>query len=424
MKNMKHLLSLTALAVIIFCSVNTKAQCVQCDSCVVEGLFSSAIGKNNTVTGDYSFVGGYESNVTAKMSFAFGNENNVTKMKSCAIGEGNTVSDAYSFAIGTDNKVDANTSVAVGYMIKNTEDYGITIGMGKTVSHPLVNNTNGIMMGMRSDIPTFFISRSGDAGKTGKVGIGNVTDPQAKLHIRADSYSYGGEDADILLEPTKSGNYAAVYFKSVDNYIRMQNTVDMDFKAERYNFKGGKMSLGNISSNIPKANLHIYGNSGENANIFLQPTHKEGIAEIFFCRTSNKIFAGGDNIMNFSADGFVFNSGKVGIGCNNDVEGFSLAVKDGIITEKVVIKAETEWPDFVFGKDYNLMSLPELKKFVAENKHLPDVPSEAEVNENGVSVGEMQSVLLQKIEELTLYTIQQQEMIDQLKKEIEELKSK
>jgi uncharacterized small protein (DUF1192 family) len=76
----------------------------------------------------------------------------------------------------------------------------------------------------------------------------------------------------------------------------------------------------------------------------------------------------------------------------------------------------TDWPDYVFENDYQLLSLTELEKFIQTNKHLPGVPSASEVEINGADVGNTQAVLLKKVEELTLYIIN-------LRKEIETLKS-
>jgi len=82
------------------------------------------------------------------------------------------------------------------------------------------------------------------------------------------------------------------------------------------------------------------------------------------------------------------------------------------------------WADFVFAEGYNLSPLSEVKKHIEENKHLPGIPTEKEIVEEGVNMGEMQVLMLQKIEELTLYTIQQQELIDELKKKMDELENK
>jgi len=88
---------------------------------------------------------------------------------------------------------------------------------------------------------------------------------------------------------------------------------------------------------------------------------------------------------------------------------------DGILKAKDVLVATTDMPDFVFEKDYPLMSLQETELFIEQNKHLPNIPSAAEVEENGLNLGEMQGKLLQKIEELTLYILDLQKQIDELK---------
>ncbi len=81
------------------------------------------------------------------------------------------------------------------------------------------------------------------------------------------------------------------------------------------------------------------------------------------------------------------------------------------------------WSDFVFDKNYKLIDLLTLERFIQENKHLPDVPSEKEVLENGIDVTNMQAIQQQKIEELTLYIIQLKKELDLLKIEIDSLKN-
>ena len=80
------------------------------------------------------------------------------------------------------------------------------------------------------------------------------------------------------------------------------------------------------------------------------------------------------------------------------------------------------WFDHVFDDNYKLMSLSELEQFIKTNKHLPEIPSEKEVKENGINLGEMQGKLLLKIEELTLYIIEQEKQLKELQKQIDELK--
>ena len=114
-------------------------------------------------------------------------------------------------------------------------------------------------------------------------------------------------------------------------------------------------------------------------------------------------------------------SGSIGIGTVN-TEGYKLAV-NGIIRAKE-IKVESDWADFVFKKDYKLPTLKEVETHINENGTLPGIPSEAEVKANGVNLAETNVLLLQKIEELTLYTIQQQKILDNQQKQIEELNVK
>ena len=104
---------------------------------------------------------------------------------------------------------------------------------------------------------------------------------------------------------------------------------------------------------------------------------------------------------------------------------------NGIVNAQKIYAKEVEvrldamdkyWFDYVFYEDYKLMSLSELEKFINTNKHLPEIPSEKEVKENGINLGEMQGKLLLKIEELTLYIIEQEKQLKDLQKQINELK--
>lgn len=117
---------------------------------------------------------------------------------------------------------------------------------------------------------------------------------------------------------------------------------------------------------------------------------------------------------------FVMDSnGNIGIGTANPL-GWRLAVNGNIRAKEV--KVETSWADFVFEKGYNLPSLEEVEAHIKEKGHLKDIPSAAEVSENGIQLGEMNSKLLQKIEELTLYMIDLNKDLQDLKKENETLK--
>lgn len=86
--------------------------------------------------------------------------------------------------------------------------------------------------------------------------------------------------------------------------------------------------------------------------------------------------------------------------------------------KELVVVDPTKWADFVFDKNYKLLPLKDVEAYYVNNRHLPSVPSEKEVKENGINTAEMDAILLQKIEELTLYIVQQQKEIEALKKTI------
>jgi hypothetical protein len=94
---------------------------------------------------------------------------------------------------------------------------------------------------------------------------------------------------------------------------------------------------------------------------------------------------------------------------------------NGNIRAKEVLVTLDGWSDFVFNENYELTPLNELEAQIKSEGHLPNIPSEAEVKESGVNLGEMQAKLLQKIEELTLYVIDQNKRIEKLEKENTEL---
>jgi hypothetical protein len=99
-------------------------------------------------------------------------------------------------------------------------------------------------------------------------------------------------------------------------------------------------------------------------------------------------------------------NGSVGIGTTN-AQGYKLAVNGSAIFTKAVVKVYTSRPDFVFRKDYKLPSLDSVENYITQNFHLSEMPSADSVARTGIDLGSSQTVMLKKIEELTLYLIEQ-----------------
>jgi len=118
--------------------------------------------------------------------------------------------------------------------------------------------------------------------------------------------------------------------------------------------------------------------------------------------------------------------GKVGIG-TTDTKGYKLAVNGSVVATSVVVKLYANWPDYVFKKDYQLRPLAEIKSYIDQNQHLPEMPSAKEIATNGQNLGEINQLLTKKVEELTLYLIEnnkkQEEQEARLKKLEEQLEA-
>ncbi len=201
----------------------------------------------------------------------------------------------------------------------------------------------------------------------GKVGIGNAS-PNAKLEVK---------DGLILIN-----GYDAVY-----------TTNDQ---------LGNKHQLIGTYQGWDKNTIYIAGYNNFNNSTY-----------------STKYISFGGPIANGVGERMFINllTGKIGIGTTTPDS--LLTVRGGIHARSVVVDLVGPLADYVFEPDYNLMPLNEVESFVKKNKHLPSIPSAKDVeNKGGVNIGEMQNKLLEKIEELTLYVIQQQKEIDALKEEI------
>ena len=286
-------------------------------------------------------------------------QNNAKGNYSATIGMSNITNGANSFAVGQANKTMGAASVAIGKFAWANATNAVVIGAGtdNTDAKALINNYSGtLMVGFNSCKPTLFVGKSNGGSTTGKIGIGNMINPMAKLHLLSDS----NEDAGMILETSNKTSKTAFLQLYDDNHKIMVSKEGMQIAAP------------DDALSIDAGNIKMSGKVGINT----------------------------DN--NFTGE-----------------YDYTLAVKGGVLTSEVYVKEVDEWHDYVFDKDYQLMPLDELAHFVSENKHLPDLPSEGEVLGKGYNIAEMDGILLKKIEELTLYIMDlqrqlqaQQEIID------------
>lgn len=177
--------------------------------------------------------------------------------------------------------------------------------------------------------------------------------------------------------------------------------------------------------------LTVAGNADFTGSVGMQSLNISGSLESTSFQAGNGNFSG-----SFSAagpvalDSTVLIKGTVGIGTEK-TEGYALSVNGKIRAgDDIRVYPSVEWADYVFADSYHLPTLQEVESFLLTNKHLPEIPSATEVKEEGIELGEMDAKLLQKIEELTLYTIaqekvliQQKQLFEQKDKEIKELRS-
>lgn len=216
---------------------------------------------------------------------------------------------------------------------------------------------------------------------SGKVGIGTAV-PETKLHL-------------VQLSTGLKTQYGTFLIEDQDAIIDLVSN-QSDRWGSAINFVEGSGS----------SNTDVW-------SIARQTTQGTGDSSLNFSFGTN------NNHLN-STKLIIKPNGKIGIGTLTPDS--RLSVNGDIHTKEVRVDL-TSWPDFVFKSDYNLPSLQDVKQFIFENGHLKDIPNELEVEENGVLIGEMNAKLLQKIEELTLYLIAQNEELIFLKKELSELKT-
>jgi hypothetical protein len=201
-------------------------------------------------------------------------------------------------------------------------------------------------------------------------------------------------------------------------------------------YMNGDLLVGNSDSNLINKRgilFHIPGNMESDSKIYDFETMGTGSGTLHLWSK----YSGWNNLKLASVAGVVGVSGKEhtfelsvnGLQLfdkNSSVKKIDIgpdgnAFFDGKISAKEIEVMPNVWADNVFYDQYNLISIPELKQYITKNRKLPGVPSESEVKQCGMNIGDMNAVLLKKVEELTLYVIRQQQEIDALKQEVKKI---
>ena len=257
---------------------------------------------------------------------------------------------------------------------------------------------------------------------SGNVAIGTAS-PSCRLHLKGT-----GE----LLRLDAAAPYLTFHNNSVEKaYIQCDNgnmnigTTGANATGNLYFYLnlGPKMTILNngnvgIGTSNPGAKLSINGGGAAidliGTNNYIQFYNSSNVAKSYIQNSGNDLLIGistgnttGKVSLNSPGGNLTINKdGDVMINTGTAATGYKLSVNGKIICEELKVQLNAAWPDYVFGPSYELKSLEEIQAYINRNGHLPNIPSAAELEKSGVSMGEMQSKMMEKIEELTLYVIQ------------------
>lgn len=255
----------------------------------------------------------------------------------------------------------------------------------------------------------------------GNVGIGTSA-PGAKLHVHGSNVGSGNVLSSIMLGKTNGPEIQTIQESADDDVqglaFRVKSSaafVNPSFEAMRIN-KDGRVGIG-ISN--PAEPLDVNGNIRANRMVKIDGHGSVASLQIM----DNSDTGALDVLLRGDAGVSYIKSGNVGIGTTTPDA--KLTVKGQIHTQEVKVDLNgAVAPDFVFKEDYALKSLKEVQGYINEHGHLPNIPSATEMEENGFLLKEMNLKLLEKIEELTLYTLQQQKELENQKKKNQELEER
>ena len=255
----------------------------------------------------------------------------------------------------------------------------------------------------------------------GNVGIGSSS-PEDKLFIKDGDVNIRGLNTSRYLRFTEIENEHQGAFINYDGNENVFNIGVMEAHSSDLTQEKKVISIVRSNGNVgigdtsPTETLTV---KKQGVTIGIYDTHPLSEANNRIARYGKSLVIQNDLGGQWSDNVNFLDNGDVGIG-TKDTKGFKLGVKGKIAAEEIKV-AVYPWADFVFKKEYKLPTLKEVETHIKEKGHLKDIPSAKEVEKNGVYLGQMDAKLLQKIEELTLYTIQQEKQIQELKKQTQEI---
>lgn len=265
---------------------------------------------------------------------------------------------------------------------------------------------------------------------SGNMGIGSAS-PSSKLHV----VGLGGSNVDFRVNGRiitgDGGGAGGIWLNSATTMLVGQNGGNLGLYYNAWRLVADNTGNIGIGTTAPTARLDVQGGGGITVDMKVNGRLVTGDASNsggVWLNSAQNILVGQSSATTagFYLGGawrmLIDNSGNVGIGTTSTLDA-KLAVKGQIHAQEVKVDLSgSVAPDYVFAKDYNLPALDKVKAFINANHHLPEVPSAAEFESNGVHLKEMNMLLLKKVEELTLYMIQQQEEIDVLKEQVKRIK--
>lgn len=283
------------LPFLAFGQIIEKPNCFQCDGNQAKGYKSMASGLGNIVLGNYaaglgqnnisngigSLAAGVQCEASGDYAQAFGNIVKATARSSFASGFFSEANGVFSVAMGYGAKTGSHSAIALGFnvealapasfvtgrYVKSTASNAITMGSGNESAEYLSNNLPGtLMVGFNSIYPTLFVSRApGGGNKTGRIGIGNITAPLAKLHILGDSDASRPNNASLYIQ-SAGDYYSTLWLGDKSHYIKTKPNADLLFNAanENFIFENGDVGIG---TNTPGQKLEVAGNILTTGNI-------------------------------------------------------------------------------------------------------------------------------------------------------------